>query len=75
MKKFFQKIGAFLALVFGGAKKFEKFLQEHVDDAIAIVEKIKKAVENPLILTVIAILPSRYRNIASEVLARIESTL
>lgn len=75
MKKLWLKITGFLALVFGGAKKFEKFLEEHVDDAIAIVSKIKYAVENPVIITFISFLPEKYKTAASVVLTRIELVL
>lgn len=75
MKKLWLRIKAFFALVFGGAKKFEKFLIDHVDDAIAIVDKIRRAVENPVIITLIGFLPDKYRDVAGEVLARVESVL
>jgi hypothetical protein len=75
MKKIWQKIMAFLTLVFGGAKKFETFLQEHADDAIAIVTKIKEAVENPMIITLMSLLPEKYRNAAGQILAKIDSII
>jgi hypothetical protein len=75
MKKFFQKVGAFFALLFGGAKKFEQFLIDHVDDAIDIVNKIRNIVENPVILTIMSVLPDKYKNAAGEVLQKIQSTL
>ncbi|MGN6476323.1 MAG: hypothetical protein ACTHKV_03785 [Flavipsychrobacter sp.] len=75
MKKFFQKIAGFFVLVFGGAKKFEKFLIEHVDDAIEIVTKIKQAVESPVVATLIFFLPAKYKAAIGPVLTKIESTL
>lgn len=75
MKKLWTKIKGFFALVFGGAKKFEAFLIDHVDDAIAIVSKIKQAVENPVIITLIGFLPEKYKTVGGAVLARIESVL
>lgn len=75
MKKLWLRIKAFFALVFGGAKKFEKFLIDHVDDAIAIVSKIKQAVENPVIISLIGFLPEKYKTVGSEILARVESVL
>jgi hypothetical protein len=75
MKKLWLKITGFIALVFGGAKKFEKFLEDHVDDAIEIVSKIKNAVENPVIITFIGFLPEKYKTAATMILARIEMVL
>lgn len=72
MKKFFKKIGGFFAMLFGGAKKFEKFLIEHVDDAIAIVNKIKDVVNNPVMITLLTLLPGKYSNAALSVLQKIE---
>jgi hypothetical protein len=75
MKKLLTKIKGFFALVFGGAKKFETFLIDHVDDAIAIVSKIKQAVENPVIITLIGFLPEKYKTVGGAIIARIESVL
>jgi hypothetical protein len=75
MKKLWKKIQGFFILVFGGAQKFEKFLIEHADDAIEIVTKIKAAVENPLIVTIINILPEKYKSTIGQVRTRIENVL
>lgn len=75
MKKLWTKVKGFFALVFGGAKQFETFLIDHVDDGIAIVSKIRQAVENPVIITLIGFLPEKYRTVGGEVLARVESVL
>lgn len=75
MKKFFQKIAGFFVLLFGGAKKFEKFLQDHVDDAIEIVSKIKAAVESPIVATLIFFLPAKYKAAIGPIITKIESVL
>jgi hypothetical protein len=74
-KKWIDKILALVALVFGNAQKFEQFLIDHVDDAISIVSKIKAAVESPIILSFMGILPEKYRGAAGAVLATVEAVL
>jgi hypothetical protein len=79
MKKFFQKIGNFFGRVFGGIKKFERFLSEHIDDAIDIVGKLRAYVENPasstIGLTLMILLPEKYLTKGGEVLEKIKRGL
>lgn len=70
MKKLWLKVQAFIITVFGGAKKFEKFLVDHADEAIEVVTKIKRAVENPVIITLVGLLPEKYKTVAGEALAK-----
>lgn len=73
-KKLWLKIKGFFLIVFGGAKKFEKFLADHADDAIDIVENIKSFVESPAVLTLISIFP-KYEKRAKEFLDKMQAVL
>jgi hypothetical protein len=75
MKHFFQKIGAFFARIFGGARKVIQWLEDHVDDAIDIVGKIKALVENPMTLVLIKLLPDKYEDKIEEGLQKIQPIL
>lgn len=71
MKKFFQKIGAFIALLLGNAKKFEAFLVNHVDEGIEMVYKLQRFIEGGTLKSIIQILPDKYEVPAEKVRARI----
>lgn|GEM_PF-939127 len=75
MKKFFQKVGLFFVKIFGGLKKFEQFLQDHVDDAISIVSNIRLLVNHPAVITLMAVLPPKLQQAAQEAIDRIETIL
>jgi hypothetical protein len=75
MKKFFQRIWATVSLVFGNAQTFEKFLEDHVDEAIYVVGKVKQAVENPVLISLMGILPPQYKSAAGAVLAKVDWVL
>lgn len=67
MKKFFKLIGQFFHKLFDGAKRFEKFLNEHVDDALEIANKIRAALTSSEVLTLLDLLPEKYQNAAEDV--------
>lgn len=75
MKRFFQRVWIFLQGVFGGFKKFEQFLTDHVDDAIDIAGKIKAIVDSPATILIIKLLPEKYRTNIEKALAKIEPIL
>lgn len=75
MKKFFQKIGAFFQKFFGGVKKFEQFLKDHIDDAIGIVAQIQLLINNPATITLLAVLPPKYSEVAGEALFKAQTAL
>lgn len=72
MKKLLLKIKGYAILIFGGAKKVESFISEHVDDAVSIVETIKWLVENPVVITIMNIFPEKFGGKAKQVLERIQ---
>lgn len=75
MKKFFHAIGLWFVKAFGGLKKFTKFLEEHVDDAIAIGNRIRAYVDSPILVGIIDLLPEKYRNASQDVIKKIEAAL
>lgn len=75
MKKFFQKVGLFFVKIFGGLKKFEQFLQDHVDDAIGIVSNIRLLVNHPAVITLMAVLPPNLQQAAQDAIDKVESIL
>lgn len=75
MKKFFQKIGLFLAKLLGGLRKFEKFLVAHVDDAIAIGKKILEYTGNPVLIGLLELLPDKLKDKSQDVIDKIEKAL
>lgn len=75
MKKFFQAIGRFFANIFSSAKKFNKFLLDHVDDAIAIAGNVRDLVNNPALNSIIDILPEKFKTATKDVQEKILSTL
>lgn len=75
MKHFFQKLGAFFSRIFGGVRKVTKWIEEHVDDAIDIVGKIKALVENPMTLILVKLLPDKWEGKAEEALQKIQPIL
>lgn len=62
MKKFFQAIGNFVTNVFGGIKKIEKFLRDHVDDALGFVTLLRAYSGSPYVLTVLTLLPDKLKS-------------
>lgn len=77
MKKFFAKILVILRKLLGGVKKFNRFLETHVDDAIDIAKKIREFANDhsAIIDTIFDILPVRYQDASQEVLEKIMQTL
>jgi hypothetical protein len=79
MKKFFQKIGLFLTRMFGGLRKFAKFLNDHVDDAIAIGKKILEYMNNPAVVSVEGLLSyllgDKYKYASEEVIQKVIDAL
>lgn len=61
MKKFFQKIGAWIHWLLGGVKKFTQFVEDHVDDAIAIAGNIRDFVNSPTLVALESILPANWQ--------------
>jgi hypothetical protein len=75
MKRFFQRVWGFLVGIFGGLKKVEAFLREHVDDALDIANKIKALVDSPATVILLKLLPDRLKDEAEKALAKIEPIL
>jgi hypothetical protein len=75
MKKFFQKVSDFVTKLFGGIRKLEKFLQDHVDDAMSFVNLLRSYSSNPYVLTVISLLPDKLQAKGGEFLMKYEKTL
>lgn len=75
MKKFFQKIGAFVTKIFGGLRKFEKFLRDHADDGLEFVTLLRTYSANPYVLTITALLPKKWQDKVGEGLSKFESIL
>jgi hypothetical protein len=65
----------FILKVFGGLRKVEAFLRDHVDDALDIVNKIKHLVENPTTVILLKLLPDRLEAEAEKALAIIAPIL
>lgn len=67
MKRFFQKVGAWLKKSFGSVKKVEQFIEEHVDDVIDVAAKILSYTSNPVLFSMVtAVLPEKYKNASKE---------
>jgi hypothetical protein len=75
MKKFFLRIKTLFAILMGDANKFEKFLIEHVDVAIDVVNKIKKITDSSLLKSLIELLPEKYGVPAGAILFRISKAI
>ena len=76
MKKFFQKVGAWLKKTFGSIKKVEKFIEEHVDDVIDVAGKILSYANNPVLFSMVtAFLPEKYKNASREAQEKLVSIL
>ena len=76
MKKLFGNIWNWVKKAFGNAKKAEQFIEDHVDDAIAVVSKILQYANNPLLfVSLIQVLPEKYKNAAIEDQQKLVNTL
>lgn len=75
MKNLLHKIGAFFTILFGGAKKFEQFLEDHVDDGLAIMNKIYSFTNSPLIIAIEDILPDKYKTAVDDIKIKIQTNL
>lgn len=75
MKKIFQRVWGFVVKIFGGLKKVEAFLRDHVDDALDIANKIKALVDSPTTVILLGLLPDRLKDQAEKALAKIEPIL
>lgn len=75
MKRLLQRVWGFILKIFGGLKKVESFLREHVDDALDIANKIKHLVDNPATVILLRLLPDRLQAQAEKALATIEPIL
>jgi hypothetical protein len=61
MKKFFSKLVNFLHLLFGGVKQFEAYSKSHIEPSIAMIEKLKAALESPLASLITTLIPGPRR--------------
>lgn len=75
MKRFFQRAWGFILKIFGGLKKVEQFLKDHIDDALDVANKIKALVDNPATVILLRLLPDRLEAQAEKALATIEPIL
>lgn len=75
MKNLLHKIGALFTLIFGGAQKFEAFLESHVDDGIAIMTSVRAVVAGTIVTDLISFLPDKYKTIALAAQQAIEDKL
>jgi hypothetical protein len=75
MKRFFQRAWGFILKVFGGLKKVEAFLRDHIDDALDVANKIKALVESPTTVILLRLLPDRLQAQAEKALKTIEPIL
>lgn len=75
MKRIFQRVWGFVLKIFGGLKKVEAFLREHVDDALDIANQIKKLVESPTTVILLRLLPDRLQAQAEKALKTLEPIL
>jgi hypothetical protein len=75
MKNLLHKIGAFFTLIFGGAKKFEQFLENHVDEGISIMSSVEKVISGELVTDLISFLPTPLKTVASNLQSDIEAKL
>jgi hypothetical protein len=75
MKRFFQRVWGFMLKIFGGLKKVEAFLRDHIDDALDITNKIKALVDNPATVILLRLLPDRLQAQAEKALQTIEPIL
>jgi len=75
MKRFFQRAWGFILKVFGGLKKVEAFLRDHIDDALDVANKIKALVDSPTTVILLKLLPDRLEAQAEKALKTIEPIL
>lgn len=75
MKRLLQRVWGFILKIFGGLKKVEAFLREHIDDALDIANKIKHLVENPATVILLKLLPDRLEAQAEKALKILEPIL
>ncbi len=75
MKRFFQRAWGFILKVFGGIKKVEAFLREHIDDALDVANKIKALVDSPTTVILLRLLPDRLKDQAEKALNVLEPIL
>lgn len=79
MKSFFHSIGLFFIKMFGGLKKFGKFLTDHVDIAIVIGKKILEYMNNPAVVGIEGLLSyllgDKFKNASEEVIQKVTDAL
>lgn len=75
MKKLWLKIQAFFVTLFGSEKKLEKFIHDHVDEAVAIFTEIRNVVKSPVINVIELVLPAKFTGIIESARKKIEDIL